>query len=446
MPGTRLALIPWTIVLTLVTSHAAAGPRWPQFRGPGATGSASDAIPDSWSVEENVAWKADIPGRAWSSPIVWDQQVFLTSAVSAGKEDDPKKGLYIGGNRLEPSENEHRWVVLSVAVDTGKVLWEAPVHRGKPRSSVHLKNTYASETPVTDGVRVYSYFGGVGLFAHDMDGKQLWATPFEPVKTRYGWGAAASPVLHGGRIIIVNDNEEKSYLAAFDAKSGNEVWRVDRDEKSNWATPFVWETPGRTEIVTNGSGKARSYSLEGKPLWELGGMSSITVCSPFASHGLLFLASGYIMDKARPLYAVRPGASGDITPEPGKTDGTFIAWSEPQAAPYNPSPLVAGDHIYVLFDRGYLSCREARTGKLVYDKRRISDEAVAFTASPWAAGGKVFCLSEEGDTFVIDGGPKFKVLKKNSLGEMCMATPAIAGDSLFVRTISKLYRIKSPAR
>jgi outer membrane protein assembly factor BamB len=297
---------------------------------------------------------------------------------------------------------------------------------------------------VTDGERVYAYFGNLGLFCLDAHGKEVWSQKFSHFKTRYGWGTAASPVLHGDRIFVVNDNDEQSFLVALDKKTGKQLWRVERDEKSNWATPFVWKNEQRTELVLPGTKKVRSYDLDGKVLWELGGMSSIVIPTPFAQRGLLYVCSGYVGDKVRPVYAIRPGASADISLKDGATSNASVAWFEKTAAPYNPSPLVYGDHFYVLFDFGFLSCRDAKTGREIYDKQRINPEgATAFTASPWAYDNKVFCLSEDGDTFVFQAGPEYKLIGKNSLDEMCMTTPAIARDSLIIRTMSKLYRIQN---
>jgi outer membrane protein assembly factor BamB len=290
---------------------------------------------------------------------------------------------------------------------------------------------------------VYAYFGNVGLFCYDMEGRRLWSTNWPPVKTRNRWGSAASPVLHGDRLFIVNDNDEKSFVAALDRKTGRQVWRTERDERSNWATPYIWQNEKRTELITPGTKKVRSYDLDGKALWEFGGMSSIVIPTPFSKFGLLYVASGYVGDKIRPVFAVKPGASGDITLRDGETSNEFIAWYDQTAAPYNPSPLVYGDFFYVLFDFGFLSCHNARTGKEVYDKQRIRPEgATSFTASPWAMHGRIFALSEDGDTFVLQAGPEYKLLHKNALDEMCMATPAIAGDRLLIRTLTKLYCIK----
>jgi outer membrane protein assembly factor BamB len=244
-------------------------------------------------------------------------------------------------------------------------------------------------------------------------------------------------------VFVVNDNDDQSFAVALDAKTGRPLWRVERDEKSNWATPYIWPNAQRTELITCGTKRVRSYDLEGKLLWELGGMSSIVIPTPFSKFGLLYVCSGYVGDKARPVFAVKPGAAGDITLAPGETTNAFIAWSQPAAAPYNPSPLIYGDLFYVLFDFGFLSCHDARTGRPVYEKQRIRPEGTAaFTASPWAANGKIFALSEDGDTYVFAAGHEYKLLGKNSLDEMSMATPAIAGDRLLIRTLTKLYCLR----
>lgn len=417
---------------------------WPQFRGPDSSGvSQNRNLPTTWSTNQNVAWKTSVPGMGWSSPIVWGDNIFVTSVVKDGDVEPPKKGLYFGGERPTPSTNTHHWMVYCFDWQTGKRNWEREVHQGAPESSLHLKNTYASETPTTDGKRVYAYFGNVGLYCLDLAGKQVWSQQWGHFKTRNGWGTAASPVLHEDRIFVVNDNEEKSFLVALDKNTGRQLWRVEREEKSNWATPFIWKNDKRTELVVPGR-KIRSYDLDGKQLWELGGMSSIVIPTPFAADGLLYVCSGYVGDKTRPVFAIRPGAEGDISLKEGETSNAHVAWCDRSAGPYNPSALAYAGHLYVLFDFGFLSCRDAKTGKEIFDKHRINpDGTSAFTASPWAYENKVFCLSEDGDTFVFDAGSEYKLLNKNSLGEMCLATPAIARDSLIIRTASALYRIRN---
>ena len=433
-------LLPAVFVIAVSTAFAANDDRWPQFRGLESTGVSEDVrLPESWGVTENVAWVTDIDGFGWSSPIVWDGAVYLTSVVSTAAVEAPRAGLYMGGERGIPTD-EHRWVVISVEVETGVIRWEREVHRGVPQSSHHLKNTYASETPVTDGEHIYAYFGNVGLFCLSLDGRLLWSVPITPTATRLGWGTAASPVIHGDRVYIVNDNDDDSYLMALSKETGAEIWRVRRQEGTNWSTPYIWENDLRTEIVTTGTDKVRSYGLAGNLLWELTGMSSITVPTPFSKFGLLYISSGYIGDQQRPVFAIRPGATGDISISDGETRHESIAWFQPQSASYNPSPIIYRDYYYTLLDRGYFTCHDARTGSEIYGRQRIQVGA-AFTASPWAYNGKIFALSEEGDTYVIKAGIDFEVLGTNSLGEFSMATPAIAHGSLFIRTASKLYRI-----
>jgi len=433
----------FTLGTFLVALNASVEANWPQFRGP-STGVAEDGIlPETWSTTKNVVWSVEIPGRGWSSPIVWEDRVFVTSAISEGDTEMPKKGLYLGGNRNKPSDKTHRWMVYCIDLNSGKVLWEKLAHKAIPKHPLHIKNTHASETPVTDGERIYAYFGNVGLFCYDLDGNKLWSKTWGGFKTRYNWGTAASPVLYKDRLFILNDNEEQSFLVALDKKTGQQIWRVDRDEKSNWSTPCIWQNEQRTELVTSGRVKVRSYDLDGTLLWQMGGMSSIVIPTPFAKHGLLYISSGYVGDRNRPLYAIRPGAKGDITLNEDQDSNKHVLWCQKKAGPYNPSPIAYRDYLYVLYDRGFFGCYDAKSGNEVYSRQRIAAEASAFTSSPWANNGKIFCLSEDGDSFVIQAGPEFKVLGSSKLDEMCMATPAAVRGSLIIRTISRLYRIKS---
>jgi len=415
--------------------------QWPQFRGPGSTGvSESTKLPDTWSTTEHVRWKTPIRGEGWSSPIAWGNRVFVTAVVPTETTETPQRGLYLKGERPAPTF-DHRWMVYAIDFTTGKIVWEREAHRGVPETARHLKNTYASETPVTDGKRVYVLFGNVGLFAYDVDGTPAWSARLEPKATRNGWGTGASPALHDGRLYVVHDNEVAPELIAINANTGAIIWRVARKEGSNWSTPFVWQHGGRTEIVTTGTVAVRSYGLDGSLLWELRPMSSHVIPSPFARNGLLYVSSGYVGDSTRPVYAIKPGASGDISLKTGETSNAFVAWSLPQGGTYNTSPIVYGDYYYTLFDRGFFTCHDARTGKEIYTKVRLDPAAGAFTASPWAYDGKLFAMSEDGVTYVIQAGPEYKLLGRNSLDEFTMASPAIHQDSLVIRTATTLYRI-----
>ena len=427
-------------IIFLGSSHLKAQGDWPQFRGPEALGVSEEVgLPNTWSTTENIEWVTEIDGLGWSSPIVWQDTVFVTSVLSEGDVEMPRAGLYLGGERSLPTA-VHRWVVYAIDVETGFIKWERDVHRGVPKSSHHLKNTYASETPVTDGQFLYVYFGNIGLFCLSLDGDILWTRSFEAVATRASWGTAASPVIHGDRVYVVNDNDDQSYLTAISKETGAELWRVNRSEGTNWSTPFIWENELRTEIVTTGTDMVRSYDLEGHLLWTINGMSSIVVPTPFSKFGLLYISSGYIGDQKRPVFAIKPGATGDISVVEGEPLDNSIAWFKPQAGSYNTSPIIYGDHYYTLLDRGYFTCHNAITGEEIYSRQRVKVGA-AFTASPWAYDEKIFAISEDGETFVIKAGPNFEVLYTNSLDEFTMATPAISHGSLFVRTASKLYKI-----
>jgi outer membrane protein assembly factor BamB len=433
------ALVAIGIIFGASTSPAA--DNWPQFRGPGARGVSDETdLPDAWSRTENVVWTAKIPGHGWSSPVIWGDRIFVTSAEQLkGKTEKVRPGLYFGGERT--TAYPHRWSVYCIDFKTGKILWSKVAHEGVPLEGHHIKNTFASETPVTDGERIYAYFGNVGLFAYDLSGKLLWKKDLGRYSTAYSWGTASSPVLQGDRIFIVDDNEEHSFVTSIDTKTGHEVWRVDRKEKSNWATPYIWENDLRTELITSGKGKVRSYSLDGKLLWELGGMSSIVIPTPFSVHDLLYVTSGYVGSPFKPIFAIKPGAKGDITLKSKQTSNEFIAWSQLKAGPYNVSPIVYEKTLYVLYDQGLIASFDALTGKPVWPKARLGAGA-AYTTSPWAYNGKLFCLNESGQTAVIAaGGTKPEILRKNELDELCMATPATARGSLFIRTETQLYRI-----
>jgi outer membrane protein assembly factor BamB len=437
-------------LMLLATAAALAADQWPSFRGPHAGAIPDDpALPDSWSETENVVWKTPIPGMGWSSPVVWDDHIFITTAVSEGKEKDPVPGLYDEHDHIKAAANQ-RWFVYDIDFNTGKVRWTRELHHGYPPLLRHIKNSYASETVATDGERAYVYFGAVGLIAAlDLNGNPIWTQKIEAFNTSTELGPAASPLVYKDRVYILNDNTTQSHLFAFDKRTGQEIWRVRRSEGAGiWATPIVWENERRTEIITMGSGpsgRIRSYDLDGKPLWELKGMSSLTVPTPFVKHGLLYAGSGYPGGELRPVYAIRPGANGDISLKPGETTNDYVAWSHPLLGTYNTSALVYGDYYYTLLDRGFLLCHDARTGKQMYGRTRISAESGGFTSSPWAYNGKIFTLSEDGDTFVIQAGPEFKLLRKNTLNDMSMATPAALRGSLILRTRSALYRIARQA-
>lgn len=455
MPAVKAQVASALCGVAFALAAVSADDNWPRFRGADGGVAADDpSLPDVWGPSQNVVWKLDVPGRSWSSPVVWGNHIFITTAINTTESDAllpvasyvsrSNGGTMTFMDVAKPSA-AHRWVVYDVDFNTGRIRWERVVHTGVPAKSRHLKNSYAAETPVTDGERVYAYFGDVGLFVFDLSGTPVWSKPMDAFEMQTGFGHAASPVVDDTHVYIVNDNEEHSFIVAFDKRTGNQVWRVDRKEASNWTTPLVWKNEKRTEIVTTGTGGVRSYGVNGDLLWQFSGMSTFAVPSPLAAHGLLYVMSGYSASALRPAYAIRPGAAGDISLKADETSNDFIVWADRTLGTFHPSPLVYRGCYYILHDRGFVTCNDPATGKSIYPRQRISTDTATFTASPWAYNSKVFALSEDGDTFVLQAGPEFKVIGKNSLNEMALATPAVARGSLIIRTASKLYRIsKTP--
>ena len=442
LPLMALFLFSWGTVVEL-SAQQTESPSWTRFRGNQADGIGKDhaGLPSQWSAEQNVQWQVDVPGWGWSCPIVTNGRVYLTSVVGDEENTAPTKGLYLGEGVRDPAKGIHHWMVYCYDLNTGEKIWQREAKTGRPSIPRHPKSSYAAETATTDGQRLYVLFGDVGLYCYDLDGKPLWSKEIEPKKTLSDWGAASSPVVHNGRVFVLYDNMESSWIAAFDAKTGKEIWKTKRKEYGTWATPFIWENKLRTEIVVAGKNRNRGYSLDGKQLWEFDGkMSNLVIPSPFAAHGLCYIASGYVGDAQRPTIAIRPGAEGDLTPEEDGdlSDNQYIEWFQPRVAPYNTTQLVYGDYLYTLFDQGFFSCHDARTGEEIYGKQRLKPRG-SFTASPWAYNGKIFCLSEDGLTYVIQPGSEFKILGTHALDELCLATPSIVGDKLLIRTVSKLY-------
>lgn len=416
-----------------------------RFRGSDATGVAEDHpdLPAKWNQSENVAWVADVPGQGWGSPIVVGDRVFVSTVVADEENIKPQGGLYLGEGVRDPAKGIHHWLVYCFDLKTGEELWRHEAHTGRPVVPRHPKSSYAAETPTTDGERLFVLFGDLGLYCYDLQGELLWSQPIEPKKTNLDYGAAASPVVHDGQVFVVYDNKEDSWIASFDTETGEQHWRTPRNEKMSWATPFIWQNDQRTEIVVPGQRVNRSYSLQGKELWSFdGNMSILVIPSPFAAHGLCYIASGYIGDAHRPTFAIRPGAEGKLNVENGFADSEFIEWHQARASSYNTTQIVHGDYLYTVYDRGFMTCHNALTGEEIYGKHRFSP-AASFTASPWAYNGNVFCLSEDGLTYVIKAGTKFEILQTNPLDELCIATPAVVDGKLFIRTLTKLFCITS---
>ena len=420
---------------------------WPRFRGPHARGVAEGhTTPVSWTVEsgDNVLWRTPIPGLAHSSPIVWGDSVFLTTAVNEAGGSFLKVGLY-GSIDPVPDEGPHRFVVYRIDKRTGKVLWERVAHEGSPRRPRHPKATLANPTPATDGERVVAFFGSEGLYCYDMEGQLLWKKDLGPLDAAFfvapdaQWGFASSPVVHDGVVYIQCDVLNDPFLAAFDLETGEQIWRTPRDDVPTWSTPTVHEKGDQTLLLVNGWKHAGGYdAATGKEVWRLSGGGDIPVPGPVVAHDRVYITNAHGSDA--PLYAIRLDAQGDISLGEDETSNTYVSWSIPRGGAYMQTPLVYGDLLYNCRDNGVLSVYDAKTGDRKY-QQRLGGGGGGFTASPVAADGKVYFTSEEGDVYVVKAGPKYELLATNALDEVTMASPAISEGTLYFRTRTHLIAV-----
>lgn len=440
------------LCLTLLTlgvgslSMQAADADWPQFRGPHASGVAEGfSTPAIWNVQtgQNVRWKIPIAGLAHSSPIVWGDRLYACTAVMPGKAE-LKVGLYGDIEPLDEKESV-QWRLLALDKNTGKVIWDTLGFEGVPHLKRHPKSTHCNSTPATDGQHIVAIFGSEGLFCFDPTGKLLWRKDLGPMESGYyvvpsaQWGFGSSPVIHEGKVIVLCDVLTKSFLAAYDLKTGNELWRTARNDVPTWGTPAIVETGTRRQIVVNGWHHIGGYDLDGgKELWRLDGGGDIPVPTPIFGEGLIYLTSAH--GNSRPMRAVRPEAKGDITPgEVGKTN-QFIAWVHPRQGDYMQTPILVGRWLYGGLDNGVVTCFDAQTGAIQYSER-LGDGGQGFTASPVSADHKIYFTSELGNVFVLPATDKFSVVATNRLEETCMASPAVSAGTLFFRTRGHLVAI-----
>jgi outer membrane protein assembly factor BamB len=442
---TMRLLVPYLVLIALGTARASSqeNGNWPGFRGPSASG-IQDGIPLAIEFDmetgENVLWTTPIPGLAHSSPIVWEDRVLVTTAVTE-KEPFLRVGLY-GESPDHPEEYDHEFKVLCLDRRTGKVIWDRTAIKGKPKVKRHVKASHANSTPATDGRHVVAFFGSEGLYCFDLEGKLLWkkdigildSGPYNAPDLQ--WGFASSPVLHDGKVIVQCDARNQAFLAAFDAATGRDLWRTDRDDVATWGTPTVATQEGSTQVLVNGWRHMGGYDLStGKELWRLSGGGDVPVPTPVVSEGVAYITNAH--GGMAPLYAVRLTARGDLT-EKGEEKG--LVWMDPRSGAYMQTPLVYRDLIYTCSDSGILKCYDKATGERVYQKR-LGRGRNGFSASPVAGEGHLYFTSEEGEVFVVEAGREWDLLARNELGEICMATPAISRGAMFFRTRTELVSI-----
>ena len=434
--------LPSAIVVLFVTSaglSASADSNWPQFRGASASGVATGAeAPTSWDVPagKNVKWKTPLAGLGYSCPVVWGDRLFITTAAKEGEQQTVRVGLY--GDIKPVEENEpFLFKVLCLDRNTGKVLWEQTAHTGVPKVKRHPKSSHANPTVATDGKHVVAFFASEGLYCYDMEGKQLWKKDFGVLDSGFfavkdaQWGFASSPVIHDGKIILQCDVQDGSFVGVFDVRDGSEVWRTARRDYPTWSTPTIHRVGDATHVLCNGFNEIAAYDFAtGQRIWRLRGGGDIPVPTPVVGHDLVFITSAHGFNS--PVFAVRTGATGEITPKQGETSTEHLPWFRMRGGNYMQTPIVVGDNLYCCKDNGVLTCFDARTGKEHYSERL--EGGVGFTASPVSDGRHLFFTSEDGQVHVVAAGDAFKRVANNPLGEVCMATPAIADGVLFFRT------------
>jgi len=429
------------LVLFLVSVTTAKDKNWSQWRGSDGTGVSSETnLPAEWSSSKNIKWKTPLSGGGHSSPIVWGSRIFLTAEIEGDVVPGAEAVKHIaeGSDYKHPdavgADRQHTFKLICLERDSGKILWEQNAYEGTVYDDRHRKSSHASPTPATDGKNVFAYFGTEGLYCYDFAGKMIWKASPGPIAT-LGMGTATSPVLFENLVVLQcdEDNGEKSFIVAYDKKTGKEAWKVARKVQVSWTTPLIVRGPQRHELITNGNELIISYDPStGNELWRTKGHESNAIATPVIGHEMVFISAGYPLKRT---LAIKLGASGELD-----SLNANIVWRYNKGSAYVPSPILYGDYFYILTDRGMMSCLDAKSGKLIYEGARLPIPAT-FTASPVAFDGKILLTSEDGDTFVIKAGPQHEVVATNSIDEPVYASPAISDGMIFLRGEKNLYCI-----
>jgi outer membrane protein assembly factor BamB len=431
------------VATSFTTINAQTAAHWPQWRGPFFNGMARGDAPTVWSDTTNIKWKTEIPGRGFSTPAIWGDRIFITTAIPTGKSTPaptPNPNEQAQGNQRRAGGGagpllEHRFEVLALDRKTGKVLWQRTAKVATPHEGYHRAyGSFASNSPVTDGKYVYAFFGSRGIYCYDFNGKLIWEQdPGVQMKMRLAFGEGTAPLLVGNRLFLVFDHEAESFIVALDKRNGKELWRAARDERSSWSTPLAIEHNGRTEIVVSATNRVRSYDpATGKVLWESGGLGANAIPVPVHQNGMVYVMSGYRDPK---MMAIKLGEPGDLT------GSDAIVWSHTRGVPYTASPVLYDNKLYVVTDNGMVSALNATTGEPYYTQTRLP-KAYNLKSSPVGANGKLYLATEDGDVVVLKMGEKYEVIATNHLtDQVFIATPVIAAGEMFLRGQNTLFCI-----
>ncbi|MBN1481116.1 hypothetical protein EH223_01505 [candidate division KSB1 bacterium] len=420
---------------------------WPQFRGAYAAGVADEQnLPLNFSgvTGEHIKWQTNIPGLAHACPIVWEDKVFVTSAISSLGDATFKHGLYGAGDASEDTSS-HQWMLYCLDKKSGDVIWERLVHQGVPQDKRHIKSTYNNSTPATDGRYVVMLFGSEGVFVYTVDGEFVWKKNIGRMNVgaynapHLEWGPASSPIIYRNKVFIQTDTSDDDYVLALDIHSGDLVWKTERDELPGWGTPTIIHGPDRVELVTNSSNFIYGYYPDtGQELWRLGGSSQITAPTPVFSDSIIIVCSG--RGPEAPVFAIKTGVRGDITLPEGQTNSKDILWSATKVGPYMPTPIIYRGYVYTLNNNGDFRCYDLETGQKIYSEK-IPHRGGGFSGSPVASDGKLFLPSEDGDVFVIKAGPQYELVATNDMGERIMTTPVISEEVMLVRGEKSVFAV-----
>ena len=449
IPVAASAVLVYTLSLAAADT-ARPGVDWPQFRGISAAGVAEGfSLPTEWNVaaKTNILWTTDIPGLGLASPVVWGNEVFVATSISGRKDAGLKVGLY-GDVKPVEDDTEHEWLIYALDKKSGAIKWKQSVYKGVPKIKRHTKNSHANSTIATDGKRLIAFFGSEGLYAYDLKGKQLWKKDLGVLDAGWytapenQWETGSSPVLHDDVVVIQADVQKGSFLAAFDARTGNEIWRTPRADVPTWSTPTIHTVKGQTQILVNGMRHVGAYDFKtGKEIWKLSGGGDIPVPTPVVSDGLVYITNAHGM--FRPVYAIKDTASGDVSLKDGATSNEHVAWSAAREGGYMCTPLVYRGLVYVVNYNGVMGVFDAKTGEKKYQQRLLESTSSAFTSSPVGNDGRIYVSSEDGQVVVFKAGPAFERLAQNDMTASVLATPAISEGKLIIRTQAQVVAIGS---